>query len=82
MMLTAMYTRKHIHDAAVTKKVKQLQANSGGKLVCAYREGDLAFLFIAKELNLFRRLYQFLAAYHSSSQHPTKYLYPPMGMNS
>lgn len=69
---------KHIHEDAVKKKVEQLQAKSGGGLACAYREDDLAFIFIAKELNLFRRLHKTLDDYHSSSQHLRKTLYPPM----
>ena len=69
---------KHIHEAAVKMKVEQLQSKSGGNLACAYRENDLAFIFVAKDLNLYRRLYGCLVAYHSTSQHPRKALYPMM----
>lgn len=73
---------KHIHEDAVIKKVEQLQAKSGGNLACAYREDDLAFIFIAKNPNLFRRLYRILVEYHSSSQHPRKTLYPTMSLKA
>ena len=80
MIYQHLPNNKHAHESAVQKKVEQLQANSGGELACAYREDDLAFIFIAKDLNLFRQLYKTLADYHSRSQHPRKTLYPTTSM--
>lgn len=72
---------KHHHESAVHKKVEQLRAKGGAELACAYREDDLAFLFAAKNLNLFRRLFNALADYHSGSRHPRKTLYLATGIN-
>ncbi len=66
---------KNIHHEAVRKKLSQLQSASGGTFVCAYREDDLAFLFIAKDQRLFNELRNILNDYHDKSQHKLKSLH-------
>jgi hypothetical protein len=66
---------KHIHIAAVSKKLAQLQASNQGALVCAYREDDLAFLLMVTDLGVFNRLCICLTIYHAKSQHKFKSLH-------
>lgn len=68
---------KRFHEQNVWKKLLQLRnySSSSSNLVCAYREDDLAFLFIAKEPDLFDRLYNILYDYHDRSGHRYKSLH-------
>jgi hypothetical protein len=63
---------KHIHKKSVDKKIAQLQIASGSTFICAYREDDLAFLFVAKDDIIFDKLCRVLSAYHDKSQHKYK----------
>ena len=63
---------RDMHKQAVDKKIEQAVRASGSPYVLAYREDDLAFLFIAKEEELFSRLSDALQTYHQRSGHAHK----------
>ncbi|MDI6817353.1 MAG: hypothetical protein QME41_09245 [Actinomycetota bacterium] len=48
MIYQHLPNNKHIHEVSVHKKLKQAIVASGCSWVLAYREDDLAFIFIAK----------------------------------
>ncbi len=77
MIYQHLPNNKHIHEEAVSKKLKQLLTASGDRFVCAYREDDLAFLFLTKDQVIFHRLSKLLSAYHGNSQHKYKSLHIP-----
>jgi len=79
MIYQHLPNNKDIHLCSVRKKLAQLQSASGGSLACAYREDDLAFLFVAKDQTIFDELCKILNDYHANSQHKLKSLYPPSG---
>lgn len=56
------------HEGDVSKKLEQLKASNKSAFVCAYREKDLAFLFIAKDSGLFDSLYSTLKIYYDKSE--------------
>jgi len=75
MIYQHLPNNKHIHEEAVSKKLKQLRTASEGRFVCAYRENDLAFLFLTKAQVIFHRLSKLLSSYHGNSQHKYKSLH-------
>jgi len=77
MIYQHLPNNKNIHLDSVRKKLSQLQSASGGSLVCAYREDDLAFLFLSKDPRLFDELCNILNAYHVNSHHKLKSLHLP-----
>lgn len=53
MIYQHLPNNKHIHDESVHEKLKQAIEASGCSMVLAYREDDLAFVFIAKNEAIF-----------------------------
>jgi hypothetical protein len=76
MVYQHLPNNKHIHEKSVEKKMAQLRASSKASQVCAYREDDLAFLFMTKNYALCNRLYSTLEKYHQESGHPQKSIHP------
>jgi len=63
---------KKEHTKATQKKLKQAHSVCGGSFIVAYREDDLAFVFVAKATETFRCLQQFLSVYHQRSKNKYK----------
>lgn len=63
---------KHKHEEAVMKKITQAIKNTGSTFVIAYREDDLAFLFMVKDESVFSSLREALEKYHEASEHTYK----------
>lgn len=59
------------HTESVEKKLSQIHSATGGSSACAYREDDLAFIFIAEE-DILKKLYEILLTYHNESGHKYK----------
>ena len=72
MIYQHLPNNKHIHEEYVNKKIKQAIEASGCPLVLAYREDDLAFLFVVKNEALFSELCSQLEDYHGNSGHVYK----------
>jgi hypothetical protein len=75
MVYQHLPNNKHVHEESVLKKMIQLKASKENSLVCGYREDDLAFLFMAKDDELFTRLYSNLSNYYAKSDHKYKSLH-------
>ena len=69
MIYQHLPNNKHKHEEAVQKKINQSSKITGTSLVMAYREDDLAFLFMAKEQSVFLTLREILVKYHQVSGH-------------
>lgn len=69
MLYQHLPNNKHKHEEAVQKKISQAIKNTGCALVIAYREDDLAFLFIVKNETVFLSLREVLEKYHRNSEH-------------
>lgn len=72
MIYQHLPNNKHTHEESVHKKIKQAVETSGSPFVLAYREDDLAFLFIAKKEALLLKLSNHLEGYHMNSGHTYK----------
>lgn len=72
MIYQHLPNNKHNHEESVNKKIKQAIEASGCPSVLAYREDDLAFLFIAKSEAIFSALCNLLEIYHGNSGHVYK----------
>lgn len=72
MIYQHLPNNKHIHEESVNKKIKQAIEATGCSSVLAYREDDLAFLFIAKNKAVFSTLCNLLESYHENSGHVYK----------
>ena len=72
MIYQHLPNNKHIHKKSVQKKLKQASDASGCCRVLAYREDDLAFLFMAKNDAIHSRLCKLLCHYHENSGHVYK----------
>ncbi|MCX5804403.1 MAG: hypothetical protein NTU69_12900 [Proteobacteria bacterium] len=48
MVYQHLPNNKHIHSETTRKKLDQAQSVCCGAFTCAYREDDLAFVFVAK----------------------------------
>lgn len=66
-------SHKHLTD--IQKKLKQVKAIDSHVLVSAYKEGDLAFIIIAKRASINAELIDALKEYHSESIDPNKSLH-------
>lgn len=75
MIYQHLPNNKHIHETAVSKKLVQAKASNQDAFVCAYREDDLAFLFIVRNGGVFNRLCACLTRYHARSEHRYKSLH-------
>lgn len=65
---------RNIHIESMRKKIKQASEAVGGLPVCAFREDDLAFLFIAKSRQLYDRLLKTLKKYDEKNNSRSKTL--------
>lgn len=72
MVYQHLPNNKHKHEEAVLKKINQASKTTGKSLVIAYREDDLAFLFMAKDETVFLALREILVKYHQASGHTYK----------
>ena len=63
---------KREHTKATQKKLRQTHSVCEGSFIVAYREDDLAFVFMAKTTETFRCLQQFLSVYHQRSKNKYK----------
>lgn len=72
MIYQHLPNNKHIHEESVCKKIKQAVEASDCSSVLAYREDDLAFLFIVKSEALFLELRNQLENYHGNCGHVYK----------
>ena len=75
MIYQHLPNNKHIHEESVNRKIKQAIEASGCSSVLAYREDDLAFLFVVKSEVLFSVLRNQLEGYHGNSGHIYKSMY-------
>jgi hypothetical protein len=69
MIYQHLPNNKHIHEGFVCRKIEQAVEASGCRSVLAYREDDLAFLFIVKSKALFIELSNQLENYYGNSGH-------------
>jgi hypothetical protein len=58
---------KRRHDGATEKKQRQAQSVCNNELTYAYREDDLAFVFVTKSKEVFKQLQHFLINYHEKN---------------
>lgn len=72
MIYQHLPNNKHIHAQSVEKKLAQVHGVDAGVFACAYREDDLAFLFISKRQPLHDEMRGVLAGYLDRSTHPYK----------
>jgi len=72
MIYQHLPNNKHIHKASVDKKIKQASKGTGSNLVCAYREDDLAFLFLAKRPKEFISIVNLIKEYFETTNHDLK----------
>lgn len=72
MIYQHLPNNKHIHEESVSKKIKQAIKASGCSSVLAYREDDLAFLFVVKKEAFLSVLCSELEGYHRNSGHVYK----------
>ena len=68
MIYQHLPNNKHVHSEATHKKIIQAQSTCCGAMSCAYREDDLAFIFMAKSMLVFKRTRDFLEGYYKSSK--------------
>lgn len=72
MIYQHLPNNKHIHKDSVKKKVNQALSSTSNAHVTAYREDDLAFIFMVKNKNLYVSLNSLLKKYHERSGHKYK----------
>lgn len=72
MIYQHLPNNKHIHKESVHKKISQAIEFSGCSSVLAYREDDLAFLFITKSETILSAVSNLLQSYHKDSGHKYK----------
>ena len=75
MIYQHLPNNKHIHVQSVEKKLTQVRRVNSAACVCAYREDDLAFLFVSKGQDLHQEVRSVLRGYHDGSSHPLKSLH-------
>lgn len=72
MIYQHLPNNKHIHEESALKKLNQAIHATNCKLVLAYREDDLAFVFIMKDNATYTALSSLLEGYHENSDHVYK----------
>jgi hypothetical protein len=72
MIYQHLPNNKHNHISATMNKLEQVHSVCSNALTCAYREDDLAFVFVATSKKLFMDLLVFLKKYHENSKHQYK----------
>ena len=74
---------KNIHQESVLKKINQVISSTNCQYVMAYREDDLAFIFVMKNRLIYSTLNRLLTKYHGKSGHKYKSIhYAPNKANS
>lgn len=77
LMIYQHLTRnRHHHIESVNKKLQQIRSLNGGVSVCAYREDDLAFLFVSKSTELHTEILSILNSFYSGSTSKFKSVHP------
>ena len=66
---------KRMHKESVEKKLEQVRCADCNAYTCAYREDDLAFLFVSREKALIKEIIGLLTNYHVASDHKYKSLH-------
>ena len=72
MVYQHLPNNKHQHEVAVSKKINQAIKASGCPFVMAYREDDLAFLFVVKNESAYLSLCETINLYFVNSGHKYK----------
>lgn len=72
MLYQHLPLNKHLHRQSVDKKLEQVLSVSSLAKVCAYREDDLAFLFVSKSQPRHKEINNILVDYHAGSAHTYK----------
>jgi hypothetical protein len=72
MIYQHLQRNRHKHEDSVQKKLHQANKASGSSLVLAYREDDLAFIFITKSNKIFEKMREGLDSYYKISGHAYK----------
>jgi len=65
MLYQHLPNNKLIHKTATEKKLEQIRGVNRMAYTCAYREDDLAFLFVLKEKWLYEKIWDTLDRYHA-----------------
>lgn len=76
MLYQHLPKNKHLHGQSVNKKIEQVLSVSKLVHARAYREDDLAFIFVSKRESTDREIREVLATYFSESRHDYKSLHP------
>ena len=67
MIYQQLLYNKNLREEMVKKKLEQVYACCRDAFICAYREDDLAFIFISKEEKIHKSVFNVLKKYHSRS---------------
>lgn len=76
MLYQHLPKNKHLHGQSVNKKIEQVRSVSKLVHARAYREDDLAFIFVSKRESTDREIREVLATYFAESRHDYKSLHP------
>lgn len=77
MIYQHLPNNKPVHEEDVSKNLEHLKVLNSTALICGYREGDLVFILMSKDQELFTRLCSTLTTYHAKNQHRHKSLHLP-----
>ena len=72
MIYQHLPNNKHIHQESVLKKINQAIASTDCQYIQAYREDDLAFIFLMKSNVIYTSISKLLNIYHEQSGHQYK----------
>lgn len=72
MIYQHLLNNEDLRIKAIKKKLTQAESVCDCKYICAYREGDLAFVFMTKSKGTFQQLMQSLNKYCRKSKHRYK----------
>lgn len=72
MLYQHLPNNKHLHEKSVAKKLQQVRSANESAFACAYREDDLAFLFVSKKENIHKQIQTMLKKYHANSNNKYK----------
>lgn len=67
MVYQHLPNNKNTHNVATEKKLEQVRGVYPSVYTCAFREDDLAFLFVMKERSIYDEIYGVLESSHSTS---------------
>lgn len=75
MLYQHLPNNKYVHNESVSKKLDQVRTADRTAYTCAYREDDLAFLFVSKERERHKEIQRLIQNYHGHSTHKYKSLF-------